>query len=478
MRDGSDFVYYSSVSSLVSVRCLCFAPNCANRRIASIDVRGAFNQSSTFEEMGMKDKYKYVVFTHPVTKKRLLFEARGPLYGEASAPRHWSDTLAEHLISEGFVRGLNETSTYYHPERQLTLLTYVDDLLICGEEPDLRFFEERLAARFDCKPMIVLGVTTNMLDHLGLEISEDDDGSRSISMESYIRAMPDIIGVPAKDLKFVSTPIASVIDPSTPQLSAAKRRTFLKACGCVSWVCACSRIDCQYALGRAAQHMSRPTESAYQAIMRTVSYLYHHAGMTLRAPKQPTLNSQRSHFAFYCDSDHSSDTSDDKLRCTCGLVCTLSGAPVLWSSTAPTVSCHALLKEPICDPAVCVSEIYAAGTAVQRILALSYAVEEMCLPDLQFPKPFVLQQDNVAAGLFSTRDGHSKARGRLKHIDLRQSFVQTMRDSNIMVSAWVDSRDNLSDILTKVLPVAEFQRQRDRLMHRKSEGPATASTCP
>ena len=170
--DGSNFVYYSSVSSLVSVRCLCFEPNYTNMRIASIDVRGAFNQSLTFEQMGKEHKYKYVVFTHPVTKEKLLFEARGPLYGEASAPRHWSDTLAEHLISEGFVRGVNETRTFYHKQRRLTLLTYVDDLLMSGEEPDLRWFEERLTHRFDCKPMIVLGTPgVKVLDHLGLELS-------------------------------------------------------------------------------------------------------------------------------------------------------------------------------------------------------------------------------------------------------------------------------------------------------------------
>ena len=236
----------------------------------------------------------------------------------------------------------------------------------------------------------------------------------------------------------------------------------MKACGCVSWCCSCTRIDAQLALSRCAAFMASPNESAYQAIMRVVSYLMHHADLKLKAPIQPPPDPVNHHWEFSCDSDHSANTSDSKLRCTCGLVATLNSAPVLWSSSHPSVTCHPKINEAIADTAVCVSEIYAAATAAKKIMALQYAAEEQGLP---WPKDgFILLQDNIAAGLFSTPDGCSKSSKRLKHIDLRQSFVRALRDSTVMRSKYVPSAENKSDFLSKWLNITEFRRQRARLM--------------
>ena len=456
-------MYYSSVSTLASVRCLCAEPNYGNKRIASIDVRGAFNQSLSFEQMGKEHKYKYVVFTHPVTKEKLLYAARGPLYGEASAPRHWSDTLAEYLISEGFVRGLNETSTFYHPQRRLTLLAYVDDLLLSGEEADCRWFEQAIQTRFDCKPMLMLGAPgVEVLDHLGVELSQDATHT-SLSLRSYIESIPDTLGLPIASFKPVSNPMQSDIDPDSPALTAAKRRIFMKACGCISWCCATVRCDAQLALSRAAQWMANPNDSAYQSVIRIISYLLHSADYKLKAPHKPLQpDPVNHHWEFYCDSDHSANTSDSKLRCTCGALAVLNGMPVLWSSSTPTVACHPKITEPICDMAVSVSEIYAAATANKKFMALQYAAEEQGLP---WPKHgYILQQDNIASGLFCTK-GHSKSRSRMKHLDLRMAWCKQLRDSSVMKSAYVRSEDNKSDLLTKLLPTAEFRRQRSRIMH-------------
>ena len=85
-------------------------------------------------------------------------------------------------------------------------------------------------------------------------------------------------------------------------------------------------------------------------------------------------------------------------------------------------------------------------------------VEEM---GMDFPRPFTLQMDNEAARIFCSG---SAAKTRLKHIDCRQHFVRTLRDRNIMVAAHVDSKDNLADILTKILPRPTFESLRNRLM--------------
>ena len=53
---------------------------------------------------------KYIAFKHPVTRQWMHYCQSGPIYGEASAPVRWEDTIAPWLVAQGFVRGENEKS--------------------------------------------------------------------------------------------------------------------------------------------------------------------------------------------------------------------------------------------------------------------------------------------------------------------------------------------------------------------------------
>ena len=81
---------------------------------------------------------------------------------------------------------------------------------------------------------------------------------------------------------------------------------------------------------------------------------------------------------------------------------------------------------------------------------------------MDFPLPFALQMDNAAAKIFA--EG-SAFKTKLKHIDCRQEWVKTLRDRNICVPVHVTSKNNLADLFTKILPVHDFQRLRDRIMY-------------
>ena len=69
--------------------------------------------------------------------------------------------------------------------------------------------------------------------------------------------------------------------------------------------------------------------------------------------------------------------------------------------------------------------------------------------------------DNAAAQCFA--EG-SCFKSKLKHIDCRQEWVKILRDRDICIPVHVDTRDNLADIFTKILPVQVFERFRNRLM--------------
>ena len=105
------------------------------------------------------------------------------------APRGLYNPWMESL---GFEPGCNGKSLFYHPERDLTVLIYVDDCLAVGEEDDIKWFWKVLGDRFTCKEEEWLTKETP-LDYLGMEVRIDDD-YLWISMKDYIEKMVKLMG--------------------------------------------------------------------------------------------------------------------------------------------------------------------------------------------------------------------------------------------------------------------------------------------
>ena len=61
------------------------------------------------------------------------------------------ETLAPWIESLGFIQGANEPCAFLHPDRDLNIVTYVDDVLADGDEEDIKWFFRQLRSRFECK---------------------------------------------------------------------------------------------------------------------------------------------------------------------------------------------------------------------------------------------------------------------------------------------------------------------------------------
>jgi hypothetical protein len=464
LTDGADFVYYSHVAKLVTIRTSLFRPNRGTRRVAIKDVCVAFLQADLFPETTVK----YVSFKNPVTGEREYYRQMGPLYGECSAPIRWEDTCAGHLISEGFERGQNEQSVFMHDERDLLILTYVDDMFQDGEEDAISWGSDLLDERFECKDTEWLVPNSEPLDFLGMSLSMDDDRIH-LSMSAYILDTLAVLNI--TDIKVAETPIVKPIDSESPPLSPADHRKFMTGVGCLGWLVNTGRPDVAYAHSRVAQHMAAPNQSALATLFRIFAYLKGTHNWTLSSPLN-NANADLSHksmfdqesqdhgWEFYTDSDFAGNQEvQNKRRSQNGFIALLNGTPVLWGSKVSSVAfAHPDINESHADISSGAAEVYAAANATFEFLHLSYVASEMRIP---FPKPFKLQMDNTAAECFAK---NSVFKSRLKHIDCRQKWVQTLRDKTICTPTHVDTNENLADIFTKILPTADFVRLRNRIM--------------
>jgi hypothetical protein len=136
----------------------------------------------------------------------------------------------------------------------------------------------------------------------------------------------------------------------------------------------------------------------------------------------------------------------------------LGGAPVaVFSKVTSVCMDHKSVKENHADVSSAAAEVYAVGNVANELLGQSYAVDEM---GMNFPATAILQVDNTTAISFS---GDSCQSTKLKHIDARQEWVRALRDSNVMVTVHVPSKQNLADFFTKVLDKGTFQCLRDQI---------------
>jgi hypothetical protein len=463
--DGPNFNYYAHVAKFNSIRMSIFRMNRGTRRIALKDVSTAFLQSDKYPE-GTK---KYVCFKHPVTKRWIYYKQSGPLYGEKSASRRWEDTIAPWYESEGFTRGMNEPCAFLNEVRDILVLLWTDDNYIDAEEDEVKFTDEKLDGRFDCTGLEILMPSTE-IDYVGMQMFQTIKFT-GLCLEKYIEKTLLILGL-ADSSKTARTPICQPIDTESALLTGDFLRLYPTAIGCFGWMANTCRPDLAYAHSRMAQHLSSPTASAWEAVVHCCNYLRATKDLCIAAPlyqqdidpRRPIIPDTELGWEFYSDSDFAGNTEvQNKRRSQSGFIAMLNGAPVLWGSKVSSVCfAHPDVGEAHADISSGAAEVYAAGNATFEFLHLSYTADEMGIP---FPKPFTMQVDNKAAIAFSD---NSAFKSKLKHIDVRQEWVQTLRNKSILTTKYVRSEDNLADLFTKILTADIFEKLRNRMMFKRS----------
>ena len=151
----------------------------------------------------------------------------------------------------------------------------------------------------------------------------------------------------------------------------------------------------------------------------------------------------------------------NKRRSQNGYTAVFNEAPVFWASKVSSVCfAHPKIGEAHADMSSGAAEVYAAGNATQDFLHLSYVAEEL---GIGFELPFNLQIDNTAAEAFAN---DTVIKTKLKHIDCRQDWVRILRDRTICTPTHVDTKLNVADLFTKILPADDFERLTRMIMPR------------
>ncbi|GJX11580.1 ribonuclease H-like domain-containing protein, partial [Tanacetum coccineum] len=128
-KEGIDYEEaFSSVVKMVTVRCLLNIVVFNSWPVFQLDVNNAFLYGDLDEIVYMKPLEGYFPSGNKVCR------LKKSLYGLKQAPRQWNAKLTSTLIENGFIQSKSEYSLYTKSDKGvfLTLLVYVDDIIIAG----------------------------------------------------------------------------------------------------------------------------------------------------------------------------------------------------------------------------------------------------------------------------------------------------------------------------------------------------------
>lgn len=187
--------------------------------------------------------------------------------------------------------------------------------------------------------------------------------------------------------------------------------------------------------------MEEPHEDHFTAVKRVLRYVAGTQGQGIRYLK----SERQCKLVGFSDADMAGDADDRKS--TSGYIFFLGGNPVAWQSA----------KQRVVALSSCEAEYIAATTATCQGIWLSRLLTDLLGEEATKPELFV---DNQSAIALSRNPVHHD---RSKHIDVRYHFIRQCVDEGSILLSYIETEQQLADILTKALGRVRFQKLRDRI---------------
>jgi hypothetical protein len=380
----------------------------------------------------------------PEAKKHIanhkILRLRKSLYGLKAAGRNWYVVLKQYLTSQGLSPTVSDPCLYTNSSHNLFVGTWVDDLLIIGNDNEIRRFMHNLSNRFGQDGVKDLGQPT---DFLGIQLS--------ITPTTVKLSQPKMIERLLR--RFNHTPkIRSSPMPHDTQLTSVDHAStkpdhteYRSLVGGLNYIAMTTRADVAYTVHQLAKHMANPSHAHLRQAYRTLDYLAStkHLGPTYTPTADPTPHG-------YSDADWAGQPDDR--RSTSGQIYMLNNACVTWG--ARTQKCVALSTAE--------AEWYALADAGKSALWLRKLFTDI---GMRCHNPTRISEDNTSSIKWSK---DSAAWARTRHIDIKYNAIKDWVESELIHIEYCPTNSMLADIFTKPLPSAKHIDMTDLIFNTKS----------
>jgi hypothetical protein len=228
------------------------------------------------------------------------------------------------------------------------------------------------------------------------------------------------------------------------ELNANEQSIYRAKIGSIAYAARNTRYELQFIVGFLARHVSAPKVKHMKAIDRVLKYIALNKSRKLLFDFSKSKDAD-CNIIIYTDADWASDTSDRKS--TTGWLLTIDGNAIIWQSK----------KQHTVAQSTAEAEYYALGDGTKEALFLKQWFNyyyPMNINNQTIPLYITLKSDNNGAILMAD---HPTDHNRTKHIDIKYHFIREHIHNKSIKIEYVDTANQLADILTKTVKPAVFK---------------------
>jgi hypothetical protein len=367
------------------------------------------------------------------------------LYGLRQAPAEFNADLHHALELLGWIRSSADPCVYLlvkpvEDNGPALLCVHVDDQCFAGTEACYDWLKLNLSEKFTLDDR---GVAKQVV---GLDVHQSALGIH-LSQKQYVRVLLEKANLGEKEPS-VRTPwdMSGKVLDETP-LAPLEAKTAQSLNGGLMWLSVNTRLDISEAVRQISRSMHAPHATTMRKIKRVLRYLEGTKDLGIMYSRKTVA----SWYLSYCDA---SGANDFDRRSVSGYITLVLGAPVDWfSRTQKVVSLD-----------MCGAEYVSTSTSVRESVWLYRLLIEMlgCVASGVVLEPALnLWTDNTAA--IKVASDRRVYKG-IKHLETKFHFIREMIEKGHVTLSYVDTLENLADLLTKSLPRVVFLKFRNQLM--------------
>ncbi|CAN6709377.1 unnamed protein product [Malus baccata var. baccata] len=405
---------FSPVAKMNTVRVLISLAANLNWPLKQFDVKNAFLHGHLEEEVYMDFPPGY-----DAGGKTGVCRLRKSLYGLKQSPRAWFGRFTQVMRRIGYYQSHSDHTLFVKrgSGKVTALIIYVDDMIITGDDSEeMMKLEQNLAVEFEMKNL------GDLKYFLGVEVARSSRGI-FLSQRKYVLDLLKETGM--LGCKPVDTPIVEKHHLGIyPDQEPVDKGRYQRLVGRLIYL-AHTRPDIAYAVSVVSQFMHSPSVDHMAAVMRILAYLK-------SAPGKGILYRNSGHLKIegFTDADWAGDVTDR--RSTSGYFTFVGGNLVTWRSK----------KQNVVSRSSAEAEFRGMAHGVCEVLWL-----RKLLWGLGFkPKEAIkLYCDNKSAREIAE---NPVQHDRTKHVEVDRHFIKEKLEKKIVSVPFVNSEEQLADILT------------------------------
>ena len=422
---------FSPVARFETCRTLLALATLEDWEIQALDVKQAYLYGKLDEEIYMKQPEGFA------KDKNKVWRLHQSLYGLKQSGLSWWKECTASMGKLRFKCCISDASVYVFKEKGKTVIAivYVDDAMFMGSDKELILKKKKeFMKMWDCCDL------GEPKEFLGMRITRDCK-KRKLVLNQRDYLIKILSRFHHTNAKITHTPLPSswTLTANISRVDNTLCKQFQSVIGSLLYLMLGTRPDIAFAVIKLSQFSANPSKDHLQKSYHILRYLLHTRNYELVFDGLLDAG-----FMAFCDSDWASDIDDRKSHT--GMIIKLANGPISWVS-------H---KQKTIALSSTEAEYMALSDSCRQLMWLRSLFNEIGIPIQSLP----LLGDNHGSIFLASNPIQER---RTKHIDIRFHYIRERVEMGQIELFYVQTEDNIADILTKNLAIVKFSKFKDLL---------------